>query len=159
MEKNFDKRWLVRPIGVKHTYVEGEAPILVCRLVDAPKPENLMVEKFKSAPKGLIEDDKKAANAAENDKKEESGSKKKNYPLAIPSNYFPGPDGVYIPGDQWLKKTEHGCAFCQEVFTIHDAEDVDWFDEDTPVCLECSDTMTEEDIMQYAQWGLHNYVH
>ena len=84
---------------------------------------------------------------------------KKTPNVSVPASYFPGPDGVYLPADVWLRKTEKGCAFCNEVFTIHDAEDVDWFDEDTPVCLECSDTMTEEDLMQYAQWGLHNYVH
>jgi predicted glutamine amidotransferase len=58
---------------------------------------------------------------------------------------FPGYNGRLISIKQFNEYTKHGCGVCASDITEHDVYSVSWFNDSTPLCIECTAGFKEID--------------
>lgn len=73
-----------------------------------------------------------------------ASNRKDNLATVKPSKvYVAGPDGRYIPSEEFLELTEKGCSNCGAVLTLDDSDTILWGGElkDSPICGSCVDLL------------------
>ena len=109
----FDRRWLVRPVGVKYADRDRSTPIIICKLVSTATVDS--AERIAAAtptPQQSTDD--------------------------LPDVYPIG-DNTWTGRQEWLELTAEGCTYCDAVLHLHDAEKITWLEDEMALCPTCSE--------------------
>jgi len=60
-----------------------------------------------------------------------------------PKDMVPGPGGVLITEKEFEDLTSDGCSNCSAPFFLDDADNIEWFNNSTPICEKCAPIVME----------------
>lgn len=129
------KNDLMMRATVLHTHYDGTSHI-----VSAMWKENVSIEQ------ALAQEE--AKTLVQKEEKEESKILDNRYQMAYdneiePNNlqdrldFIPGPGNRLLTYKEYSKLTSTGCANCSTNLFLCDADDIEWRDENTPLCIDC----------------------